>query len=102
MNLREDTKTMKTWLDGLDTREMMDIIRSKFQDAVIYMEAGTVNADMVKTERDLEEIGILLAKLTACEITSRYYDLQSEGDYYTGIFTIGHKIKTLREAGYAV
>ena len=93
---------MKTWLEGLTSRQMMDKLRKRFPDAVLYMEAGTVNADLVKDEADLREIGIQLAKLTACEITSRYYDLQSEGDYYTGIFIIGHKIQTLREAGYTV
>ena len=94
---------MKTWLDGLTSRLMMDKLRKRFPDAVLYMEAGTVNADLVKDEADLREIGIQLAKLTACQINSKIYDLENNGkDYYAGIFVIGHKIKTLREAGYAV
>ena len=103
MNLTERTTKMKTWLDGLTSRQMMDKLRKRFPDGVLYMEAGTVNADLFEDKADLKEIGIQLARLTACEINSKFYDLENNGkDYYAGIFVIGHKIKTLREAGYAV
>ena len=54
----------KTWLEGLETREMMDIVRSKFPGKAIWMEFGTVWADDLSETEALDLKAVSYTHLT--------------------------------------
>ena len=89
----------KTWLDGLETREMMDMIRSKFPGKVIWMEFGTVWADDI-TEYEALDLNVMLTGLTGCEIRQSCLSATSTEDWDQYAFDIGHKIERLKDEGY--
>ena len=86
----------KTWLDGLETREMMDMIRSKFPGKAIWMEFGTVWADDI-SETEALDLKVMLTGLTACEVKQSCLSATSTEDWDQYAFDIGHKIKRLQE-----
>ena len=89
----------KTWLDGLETREMMDMIRSKFPGKAIWMEFGTVWADDL-SETEALDLGVMLTGLTACVVKQSCLSATSTEDWDQYAFDIGHKIERLKEEGY--
>ena len=86
----------KTWLEGLETREMMDMVRSKFPGKAIWMEFGTVWADDL-SETEALDLKVMLTGLTACEVIQSCLSATSTEDWDQYAFDIGHKIKRLQE-----
>ena len=57
-----------TWLEGLETEDMINIVKSKFPKKNIWMEFGTIWADDL-SETEALDLGVMLTGLTACEVT---------------------------------
>ena len=56
-----------TWLEGLETEDMINIVKSKFPKKNIWMEFGTIWADDL-SETEALDLGVMLTGLTACEV----------------------------------
>ena len=91
----------KTWLEGLETRDMMDIVRSKFPGKTIWMEFGTVWSDDL-SETEALDLKVMLTGLTACEVIQSFLGGTTTEPWDQYAFDIGHKIKRLKEEGYGV
>tara|TARA_B110000285_G_C14515742_1_gene334319 strand:- start:57 stop:374 length:318 start_codon:yes stop_codon:yes gene_type:complete len=90
-----------TWLEGLETEDMMNIVKSKFPKKNIWMEFGTVWADDL-SETEALDLSVMLTGLTACEVKQSCLQGTTTEPWDQYAFDIGHKLKRLSETGYGI
>ena len=90
-----------TWLEGLETEDMMNIVKSKFPKKNIWMEFGTVWADDL-SETEALDLNVMLKGLTDCEVRQSCLQGTTTEPWDQYAFDIGHKIKRLKEEGYGI
>ena len=87
-----------TWLEGLETEDMMNIVKSKFPKKNIWMEFGTIWADDL-SETEALDLGVMLTGLTACEVRQSCLQGTTTEPWDQYAFDIGHKLKRRKYNG---